>query len=235
MQTLGQRLRDEREKKGLSIPELSKRTRIRAQLFEAIEADKPEQFPGRFFYRSFLRQYVEILGLPESVLQSELERSNMEEMVENVERKSTALDFKPEVPPLPTGHTNVREETRRWMVRLSGLLGVLILCSSVYFFWERWGQRWFDDTWRSIVTRPAQPVSKPAPPPAEKPPAAAPQVSEPPANSATAPPTTVETPAQPPATQPEAKVDAAPPGCARARKNRDPRDGDLLGRRLARR
>lgn len=213
MQTLGQRLRDEREKKGLSIPELSNRTRIAAQLFEAIEADKPEQFPGRFFYRSFLRQYADMLGLPESVVHAEIERSNTEQQAENAEREAMAQGYKPEVPPLPTGRINVREETRRWMLRLSGLLGVLILCSGVYFFWQRWGQRWFDDGWRAVVTQPAQPASKPKPsaPPAE-PPAAASQIAEPPADSAATPITPAETAAQQPASQPGAKLDALPAG-----------------------
>ena len=67
MQTLGQQLRAEREAKGLSIEELASQTRIRSIYFEAIEADRPEEFPGQFFYRSFLRQYVSLLGLPDSV------------------------------------------------------------------------------------------------------------------------------------------------------------------------
>jgi cytoskeletal protein RodZ len=163
MQTLGQRLRAEREKKGLSIPELASRTRIRASFFEAIEADKPEQFPGRFFYRSFLRQYADILELPESVVHPEIEQSLAEEQAEKAEREAAIQGFRHEVPPLPTGRINVREETRRWLVRLSGLLGVLILCSGVYFFWQRWGQRLFDDTWRAVATHPAPQAAKPKP------------------------------------------------------------------------
>jgi cytoskeletal protein RodZ len=211
MQTLGQRLRAEREKKGLSIPELASRTRIRAQFFEAIEADKPEQFPGRFFYRSFLRQYAELLELPESVVHPEIERSIREEQAEKAEREAMAKGFKPEVPPLPTGRIDVRAETRRWMVRLSGLLGVLILCSGVYFFWQRWGQRLFEDTWRTAVTQPAQPVAipKPSTRPAE-PPATEAQIPTPPATSAAVPPAPVESTAQQPAGQPDAKVDVPP-------------------------
>jgi len=220
MQTLGQRLRDEREKKGLSIPELATRTRIRTQLFEAIEADKPDLFPGRFFYRSFLRQYADILELPESAVRPEIDRSIAAEQAENVEREALAKGFKPEVPPLPTGRRiNVREETRRWMIRLSGLLGVLVLCSGVYFFWERWGQRWFDDTWRIVVASPAHPAPKPKPsaPPAS-PAAAVPVVAEPPAAVSTAPPTPPEATAQQPANQPDLKLDSPRPNVLSSRK-----------------
>jgi cytoskeletal protein RodZ len=208
MQTLGQRLRAEREKKGLSILELASRTRIRAQFFEAIEADKPEQFPGRFFYRSFLRQYANLLELPESAVQAEIEQSLSEEQAEKSEHDLTIHGFKPDVPPLPTGRINVREETRRWMIRLSGLLGVLILCSAVYFFWQRWGQRLLDDSWRAIVTRPAPQASKPKP-------SAAP--AAPPTTMAQAPAsalTPAETTAQQPADQAEPKVEASLPGVA---------------------
>lgn len=215
MQTLGQQLRAEREKKGLSIDELSSRTRIGAHLFEAIEADKPEQFPGRFFYRSFLRQYAEMLDLPESVVHPEIERSLTEEHAEIAQREVMAQGFRPEVPPLPTGRINVREETRRWMIRLSGLLGVLILCSFAYFFWQRWGQRLFDDSWRAVATRPAQTKSKPKP---SAPPVAPPLIAAQPAALPTDPTTTPFTPAeaaaQLPATQPDTKASARPPGVA---------------------
>ena len=213
MQTLGQQLRAEREKKGLSIPELARRTRIGTHLFEAIEADKPEQFPGRFFYRSFLRQYAEMLELPEAVVHPEIERSLTEEQAEIAEREVMAQGFRPEVPPLPTGRINVREETRRWMIRLSGLLGVLILCSLVYFFWQRWGQRLFDDSWRAVVTRPAKPASKPKPFPSPAvPPSVAAQSAALPAEATGPPLTPSKTTAQLPTGQPDAKVNATPPG-----------------------
>lgn len=216
MQTLGQRLRAEREKKGLTIPELASRTRIRSHYFESIEADKPEEFPGRFFYRSFLRQYAELLELPESEVHSEIERSLLEEQSEKAELDASVPGFKPEVPPMPTGRINMGEETRRWVIRLSGLLAVLVLCSFVYFFWQRWGQRYFDETWRAVATRP----SKPAPSHPQSARATAP--AAPAAQNNPTPPTnpdgTPVAPAgaagqQPPtAGQPEVKVDSPPPG-----------------------
>ena len=86
MQTLGQRLRAEREKMGRSIAELATLTRIRAEYFEAIEKDCPEEFPGPFFYRSFLRQYAELLELPKSVIEPEIQRSVDEESAMAAER-----------------------------------------------------------------------------------------------------------------------------------------------------
>ena len=213
MQTLGQQLRAEREKKGLSIAELAGRTRFRALYFEAVEADRPEDFPGKFFYRSFLRQYAGLLDLPESVVRPEIERSMAEEQAETSERESALRDYKPDVPPLPTGRINLREETRRWMIRLAGLAGVIVLCSAVYFSWEKWGQRLLDEYWKSESARNAQPASRsqavaqqPATPPASV--APVPATPDSTAPSASEPAGTAAQPAN--ATAPQ--VDSPPPG-----------------------
>jgi len=204
MQTLGERLRAEREKKGLSIAELADRTRIRAHYFEAIEADRPEEFPGPFFYRSFLRQYAGLLGLPDAAVREELDRSLADEQSAKVEVATPNGEFRPQVAPMPTGRINVREETRRWMIRLSGLIGVLVLCSGVYFFWQRWGQHLFDEGWRAVTTHAAQPAPQKA---ATKP-------SAPPAQNAAQQPAAASDAANgtQPAGDAATKVDAPPPG-----------------------
>jgi cytoskeleton protein RodZ len=146
MQTLGQRLRAEREKKGLSIAELAGRTRIRADYFQAIENDRPELFPGQFFYRSFLRQYAELLELPSDLIQHEIQRSIEAEQADSSARTLANVESKPDVPPLPTGRTDVRLEAQRWLIRLSALAGVILLCSGTYYVWLLWGQHWLDQT-----------------------------------------------------------------------------------------
>jgi hypothetical protein len=107
---------------------------------------------------------------------------------------------------------NLREETRRWMIRLSGLLGVVVLCSGVYFFWQRWGQKLFDDSWRAATTRAAQPAphAHPAAPPATAPAVAQKPVV--PVDSASQPVPDAGAPAGQPANAESAKVDAPPPG-----------------------
>jgi cytoskeleton protein RodZ len=145
MQTLGERLRAEREKKGRSIPELVGVTRIRSDYFEAIENDRPEEFPGPFFYRSFLRQYAALLELPESVIEPAIQRSFDDERAVAAERSIQQAANRPDVPPLPTGRTDLKAETRRWLTRLTSLLAVLVLCSGAYFAWLRWGQRLFQE------------------------------------------------------------------------------------------
>lgn len=57
-------LRAGRERAGLSLEELSARTRIKLAFLEAIEAGRFEALPGEFFTRAFLRTYARELHLP---------------------------------------------------------------------------------------------------------------------------------------------------------------------------
>ena len=65
MATLGQRLRREREAKGVSLADIANQTRIGARLLKAIEEEDFEQLPGGIYNKAFLRQYVSFLGLDE--------------------------------------------------------------------------------------------------------------------------------------------------------------------------
>lgn len=63
MATLGQKLRQERERLGIPLSDIARETRISARYLEAIEAEDTQTLPQDFFYRSFVRQYAEYLGI----------------------------------------------------------------------------------------------------------------------------------------------------------------------------
>lgn len=67
MTSLGTKLRETRESKGLSLEEISTATKIRQSYLEAIEGDRLETIPGGFFSRSFARQYAEALGVESDI------------------------------------------------------------------------------------------------------------------------------------------------------------------------
>lgn len=136
MATLGRRLREERERRGLTIEELARQTRIHARYFEAIERDDIGALPGGFFYRSFLRQYARLLELPEEVYQPEIDRSLAEEAGKPYKVPERHID----VPPLPTPKRSRREEAVWWTVRAGGLLLTIAACTGLYVGWERWKQ-----------------------------------------------------------------------------------------------
>jgi cytoskeletal protein RodZ len=62
MESLGQQLKREREKKGLSLKEISHQTKIGLRYLEAIENDQLDHLPGGFFTRQILRAYLINIG-----------------------------------------------------------------------------------------------------------------------------------------------------------------------------
>ena len=56
-------LRAERERAGLTIEEISSRTKIKVTLLQALERGSFEQLPGEFFTRAFIRTYARELHL----------------------------------------------------------------------------------------------------------------------------------------------------------------------------
>ncbi|NWF84084.1 MAG: helix-turn-helix domain-containing protein [Bryobacteraceae bacterium] len=224
MPTLGQRLREEREKRGWTIASVAAQTKIQAQYFEAIERDDTGSLPGGFFYRSFVRQYARLLELPESEYERDLERHLLDEQM-SLASQPTSLPERPvDVPPLPTGVTNQGEETRRWLLRIGGLVLVVLVCSLVYSVSMSW-KTWFGTT---AVTHAPEPPAVQAPAPEKKPEpvqaAQTPPVTEPQSEQQAAPAPgsgAAPTPAGPPVTaeqpKPAAAHPAAPPQPAGAK------------------
>jgi len=63
MASIGQKLRQERERLGIPLADIARETRISARYLEAIETEDTRTLPQDFFYRSFVRQYAEYLGI----------------------------------------------------------------------------------------------------------------------------------------------------------------------------
>lgn len=61
---LGQRLKEERLSKNLTIEEVAKATKIRPQFISAIEQSNYKQLPSKAYAQGFVKNYVSFLGLP---------------------------------------------------------------------------------------------------------------------------------------------------------------------------
>ena len=184
MESLGQILRRERERRGLSIEELAGQTRINPAYFRAIEAGDRKSLPGGFFYRSFIRQYARLLELPESVYEQEIARSLQEE---SQAPPVTLPERHIDVPPLPAGVTDRAAETRRWLLRLAGLVAVVALSTMLYAVYLRWrtpAEVVQTDAAAPPIAMPASAEPEPTPAPAAALPDAAPQSVPPAAPSA---------------------------------------------------
>lgn len=64
MATLGEMLFEERKRQGISLTEVSKATRIRLSLLEAIENDNHDAMPDPGYTRGFISSYARFLHVP---------------------------------------------------------------------------------------------------------------------------------------------------------------------------
>jgi transcriptional regulator with XRE-family HTH domain len=65
MASLSERLKRERELRGISLKQISEETRIGVRFLQALEDDRLDIIPGEFYRRSYLRAYARYLGLDE--------------------------------------------------------------------------------------------------------------------------------------------------------------------------
>lgn len=77
----GERLKEERIKRGLSIVSVSQGTKIRPNFLEYIEKSEYEKLPSATFAHGFVRNYAAFLGLPEEEILSLFKREFDEEKV----------------------------------------------------------------------------------------------------------------------------------------------------------
>lgn len=63
MASFGERLRRERELRGVSLRDVADATKISTRFLKALEDDRVDLLPGGLFPRAFLRQYARHLGL----------------------------------------------------------------------------------------------------------------------------------------------------------------------------
>lgn len=65
MASLSEKLRRERELRGISLKQISEETKIGVRFLEALEENRIDLIPGEFYRRSYLRAYARYLGLDE--------------------------------------------------------------------------------------------------------------------------------------------------------------------------
>jgi cytoskeletal protein RodZ len=67
---LGSRLREARERRGLTVRQIASATKISVTALEALERNDLAQLPGGIFGRAFIRSYASQVGLdPEQTLE----------------------------------------------------------------------------------------------------------------------------------------------------------------------
>ena len=84
-QTIGELLQQEREKKKLSLIELSQKTRIRQNYLEALENNDFDLLPSAIFVKAYIKSYARVLGIDEkpllAILRRDYEESNKGQLI----------------------------------------------------------------------------------------------------------------------------------------------------------
>lgn len=65
MPTFGQKLKAEREKRSITLDQISLTTKIGTRMLQALEEDKFSQLPGGIFNKGFVRAYARCVGIDE--------------------------------------------------------------------------------------------------------------------------------------------------------------------------
>jgi cytoskeletal protein RodZ len=139
MQSLGMRLRQEREKRQIPLQKIAEETKISARYLEALEADDLSSLPGEFFYRAFVRQYSEYLGFDPEAVDRDINTVSSKPVVEQgvptgggvvndpeITRLQETLRDKPMRDPQDDGMS------KAWM----GFAALVILGCGAYFAWK---------------------------------------------------------------------------------------------------
>src|SRR5260370_29519693 len=66
MSAFGERLRREREMRGITLDEISESTKISRRHLESLEREDFDSLPGGLFNKGFVRSYARFLGLDET-------------------------------------------------------------------------------------------------------------------------------------------------------------------------
>ena len=92
--TLGEKLRQAREERGISISEVAEQTRISPMYIESIEKDNYKPLPGGIFNKGFVKSYAKYVGLDEQEALQEYDRlvAQNEETIEDTHPR-----YRPEV------------------------------------------------------------------------------------------------------------------------------------------
>lgn len=90
---LGNRLREAREAKGMTLDDLQQVTKIQKRYLQGIEEGNYDVMPGRFYVRAFIKQYAESVGLDSEELfeeyKSDLPSTSTNELPNQLPRVQT--------------------------------------------------------------------------------------------------------------------------------------------------
>ncbi|WP_187444543.1 helix-turn-helix domain-containing protein [Bacillus swezeyi] len=98
MTELGNRLKEAREEKGVSLDDLQAATKIQKRYLTALEEGNYDIIPGKFYVRAFIKQYAEAVGLNSELLFEEFKKDIPNSYNDEVSDKLSSIKPQRELP-----------------------------------------------------------------------------------------------------------------------------------------
>lgn len=136
MASIGELLKIEREKKGLSLKQVEKETKIRESLLQAVEQNAWEAFSSRIYITGVIRNYARYLGIDSSRLIALFRRDY---------EKKDDVSFKKRVP-----IAYLTSETKKTVI-----FGIVLLCLLFIFYFAYQLSQFFSSP-EIVITSPHQ-------------------------------------------------------------------------------
>jgi len=150
----GERLKREREMRGVGLEEISAATRISTRFLAALENERWHELPGGVFNRGFIRAVARYLGLDEEAIIAEY---------------ALVTHDAPKVAVWADSPARARAPFLAWI-----LLGFMVLLAAGgWYAWKHYAPLWY--AWRQPIPPAPSVTPAPLPPPAVASPAAAPE------------------------------------------------------------
>ena len=119
MGAFGDRLRREREMRGITLDEITDSTKISRRHLEALEGERFDQLPGGVFNKGFVRAYARFLGIDE-------ERAVADYSAASNEQPEPEDKFPLEIHDEPNRDLNPRRSSLPLVFAIAALAGVLV-------------------------------------------------------------------------------------------------------------
>ncbi len=144
MTSPGQELKRERELRGISLKEISNATKIHIKFLQALEEDRLEVMPSKFFTKALLRSYAKVVGLEEdSVLNRYYEMSLLQSQAQQAE--------------IPERKAPPFARKKRWMISIILVIPIIL---AIFFL-----QKKYIEESRASAIKEGTPILTPLPAP----------------------------------------------------------------------
>jgi cytoskeleton protein RodZ len=155
MPSFGEQLKREREKRSITLDDISVSTKISTRLLRALEEDRFEQLPGGIFNKGFVRAYAKTVGLDADQIVADY-------LVASGEDQPAPAPL-PEAPPRRE-EVEVRRDDKPWSVPWGSLAIVLLMVALGLAYWRtRHQEETTDQPSATAVPQASVPVPVPVP------------------------------------------------------------------------